>query len=446
MKLAVITLGCSKNLVDTEHYLGILVNKKGFEITTEVEDADLCIINTCGFIGDAKEESIQSILAVAEHKRSGKLKKIIVAGCLAERYADELLAEIPEVDAIIGTGDVDKIEEVIDEILGDKRVIRSESLDFLANAETERIITTFPHTAYLKIAEGCNRRCTYCIIPSLRGNLRSRTIEDIIVEAKNLVANGVREINLLAQETTEYGLDLYKKKALPDLMRELAKIEELKWIRTYYMFPNSVTDELIEVMKTEEKVCNYFDIPIQHVSDSMLQGMKRAISGDASKELLHKIRREIPNATFRTSLIVGFPGETEDDFQELKDFVEEFRFDYVGVFKYSREEDTVAYDMENQVDEDVKQRRWVELTNLQAEIAEAKNRSFLGTEIEVMIDGVSEESEYMLEGRTRGQALEIDGKVLTNDGTAKPGEIVKVKVEQNFNYDLLGPIVANEVN
>lgn len=446
MKLAVITLGCSKNLVDTEHYLGILVNKKGFELTTEVEDADLCIINTCGFIGDAKEESIATILGVAEHKRNGKLKKIIVAGCLAERYADELLAEMPEVDAIIGTGDVDKIEEVIDEILGDKRVIRSESLDFLANAETERIITTFPHTAYLKIAEGCNRRCTYCIIPSLRGNLRSRTIEDIIVEAKRLVANGVREINLLAQETTEYGLDLYKKKALPDLMRELAKIEELKWIRTYYMFPNSVTDELIEVMKTEEKVCNYFDIPIQHVSDSVLQGMKRAISGDASKELLRKIRKEIPDAVFRTSLIVGFPGETEDDFSELKDFVEEFKFDYIGVFKYSREEDTVAFDMENQVDEDVKHRRWVELTNLQAEIAETKNRSFLGKEVEVMIDGVSEESEYMLEGRTRGQALEIDGKVLTNDGTAKPGEIVKVKVEQNFNYDLLGSIVANEVN
>lgn len=446
MKLAVITLGCSKNLVDTEHYLGILVNKKGFEITTEVEDADLCIINTCGFIGDAKEESIQSILAVAAHKKNGKLKKIIVAGCLAERYADELLAEMPEIDAIIGTGDIDKIEEVVDEILGDKRVIKSKSLDFLANAETERIITTFPHTAYLKIAEGCNRRCTYCIIPSLRGNLRSRTIEDIIVEAKKLVANGVREINLLAQETTEYGLDLYKKKALPDLMRELVKIEGLKWIRTYYMFPNSVTDELIEVMKTEEKICNYFDIPIQHVSDSMLQGMKRAISGDASKELLRRIRREIPEAIFRTSLIVGFPGETEDDFCELKEFVKEFKFDYIGVFKYSREEDTVAYDMENQVDEDVKHRRWVELSNLQAEIAETKNRSFLGKEIEVMIDGVSDESEYMLEGRTRGQALEIDGKVLTNDGTAKPGEIVKVRVEQNFNYDLLGPIVANEVN
>ena len=242
MKLAVITLGCSKNLVDTEHYLGVLVNKKGFEITTNVEEADLCIVNTCGFIGDAKEESIQSILGVAEHKKNGNLKKLIVAGCLAERYADELLAEMPEIDAIIGTGDIDKIEEVVNEILGDKRVIKSKSLDFLANSETERIITTFSHTAYLKIAEGCNRRCTYCIIPSLRGNLRSRTIEDIVVEAKKLVAGGVREINLLAQETTEYGLDLYNKKALPDLMRELVKIEDLKWIRTYYMFPNSVTD------------------------------------------------------------------------------------------------------------------------------------------------------------------------------------------------------------
>ena len=229
-------------------------------------------------------------------------------------------------------------------------------------------------------------------------------------------------------------------------MKELVKIEGLKWIRTYYMFPNSVTDELIEVMKTEEKICNYFDIPIQHVSDSMLQGMKRAISGEASKELLRRIRREIPDATFRTSIIVGFPGETEDDFEELKEFVKEFKFDYIGVFKYSREEDTVAFDMENQVDEDVKHRRWVELSNLQAEIVEIKNRSFLGKEIEVMIDGVSEESEYMLEGRTRGQALEIDGKVLTNDGTAKPGEIVKVMIEQNFNYDLLGPIVMNESN
>jgi len=287
-----------------------------------------------------------------------------------------------------------------------------------------------------------NRKCTYCIIPSLRGNLRSRTIEDIVVEAKNLVANGVKEINLLAQETTEYGLDLYNKKALPDLMKELVKIEGLKWLRTYYMFPNSVTEELIEVMKNEDKICNYFDIPIQHVSDKILQRMKRAISGEASKNLLRKIREEIPDAVFRTSIIVGFPGETEDEFQELMDFVREFKFDYIGAFKYSREEDTVAYDLEDQVDEETKHRRWVELTNLQAEIAENKNRSFLGKEVEVMIDGISEESEYMLEGRTRGQALEIDGKVLTNDGTAEPGEIVKVLVEQNFDYDLLGPIVG----
>ncbi len=446
MKLAVVTLGCSKNLVDTEYYLGILSSKQNFQITTEVSEADLCIVNTCGFIGDAKEESIEAILEVANYKKDGALKKLIVTGCLGQRYAEDLIKEIPEIDGIIGTGDIDKIEDVLDKIFKEEKVIENKSLNFLANSNTDRVLTTYPHVAYLKIAEGCNRRCSYCIIPALRGNLRSRTIEDIVLEAKQLVANGVREINLLAQETTEYGLDLYNKKALPDLLRELVKIDKLKWIRTYYMFPNSVTDELIHVIRDEEKICNYFDIPIQHVSDNILQGMKRGISGNDSKKLLYKIRKEIPNATFRTSLIVGFPGETEESFQELKGFVKEFKFDYIGTFKYSREEDTVAYHMENQIDEDVKHQRWVEITNLQNEIAEAKNREFLGKKIEVMIDGVSEESEYMLEGRTRGQALEIDGKVLTNDGSAKAGEVVTVLIEQNFDYDLLGPIIKNEFN
>lgn len=444
MKLAVVTLGCSKNLVDSEHYLGILVNKKGFTITTNVEEADVCIVNTCGFIEDAKKESIDSILRVGEYKKTGNLKKLIVAGCLAQRYSKELMGEMSEVDAIIGTGEVDKIEEIIDEILVDHRIIKNESMNFLANATTDRILTTHKHTAYLKIAEGCNRKCTFCIIPSLRGELRSRAIEDIVQEAKQLVEQGVREINLLAQETTEYGLDRYNKKALPDLMRELVKIEGLKWIRTYYMFPNSVTEELIQVMKEEEKICNYFDIPIQHVSDNVLKNMKRAITGENSKNLLRRIKKMIPDAVFRTSLIVGFPGETEEEFQELKSFVEEFEFDYIGVFKYSQEEDTVAYDMEDQVDEETKERRQVEIINLQSKIAEKKNKRFLGKRVEVMIDGISEESEYMLEGRTKGQALEIDGKVLTNDGTAKVGEIVTVEIEQNFDYDLLGPIVANE--
>ncbi len=396
------------------------------------------------FIGDAKKESIETILEVSELKETGNLKKIIVTGCLAQRYAEEILKELPEVDAVIGTGEIDKIEKVVDEILNDKHPVETSSMDFLANANTDRILTTASHTAYLKISEGCNRRCTYCIIPQLRGRLRSRTIEDILVEANNLVKSGVRELNLLAQETTEYGIDLYKEKSLAKLMKKLVKIEDLKWLRTYYMYPDSVTDELIQVMKTEDKICKYFDIPIQHVSDSILQNMGRAKTGAHLKEILYRIRKEIPNATFRTSVIVGFPGETQENFEELRDFLEEFQFDYVGVFKYSREEDTKAYDMDNQVPEEIKEERWVELTNLQSKIAENKNRAMLGQTVEVMIDGVSTESEYLLEGRTKGQALEIDGKVLTNDGTAKPGEIVKVKLEQNFDYDCIGPIVENE--
>lgn len=444
MKFALISLGCSKNLVDSENFIGILVNKRGFEVTSELNEADMIIVNTCGFIGDAKKESIETILEVSELKETGNLKKIIVTGCLAQRYAEEILKELPEVDAVIGTGEIDKIEKVVDEILNDKHPVETSSMDFLANANTDRILTTASHTAYLKISEGCDRRCTYCIIPQLRGKLRSRTIEDILVEANNLVKSGVRELNLLAQETTEYGIDLYKEKSLAKLMKELVKIEDLKWLRTYYMYPDSVTDELIQVMKTEDKICKYFDIPIQHVSDSILQNMGRAKTGAHLKDILYRIRREIPNATFRTSVIVGFPGETQEDFEELRDFLEEFQFDYVGVFKYSREEDTKAYDMDNQVPEEIKEERWVELTNLQSKIAENKNRGMLGQTVEVMIDGVSTESEYLLEGRTKGQALEIDGKVLTNDGTAKPGEIVKVKLEQNFDYDFIGPIVENE--
>lgn len=444
MKLALISLGCSKNLVDSEHYLGILSKRKGMELTSEVSEADIVIVNTCGFIGDAKKESIETILEVSEFKETGNLKKLIVAGCLAQKYSDEILKELPEVDAVIGTGDIDKIEKVVDEILENKKVVETKNMTFLANADTERVITTASHTAYLKISEGCNRSCTYCIIPQMRGRLRSRSIEDIVEEAKRLVASGVREVNLLAQETTEYGIDLYGDKKLAALMRELCKIEGLKWLRTYYMHPEYVTDELIEVMRTENKICKYFDVPIQHVSDNILRNMARAKSGEQVKSVLARIRKAIPDATIRTTLIVGFPGETEENFEELMDFVREFEFDYAGVFKYSREEDTVAYRLPDQVPEEIKERRYAELVNLQSEIAERKNRRFLGQEIEVMIDGVSSESEYLLEGRTRGQALEIDGKVLTTDGTAKSGEIVKVKFEQNFEYDFVGPIVENE--
>lgn len=444
MKLALISLGCSKNLVDSEHYLGILSQRKNMELTSDLEDADIIIVNTCGFIGDAKRESIETILEAGELKKTGKLKKLVVAGCLAQKYSSEILKEMPEVDAVIGTGDIDKIETLIDGILAGKQVVETSNIDFLANADTERIRTTAPHTAYLKISEGCNRHCTYCIIPQMRGRLRSRSIEDIVKEAKAMVASGVREINLLAQETTEYGIDLYGEKKLASLMRELCKIEGLKWLRSYYMHPEYITDELIEVIKEEDKICKYFDVPIQHVSDNILQNMARAKNGDQVKDVLYRIRKAIPEATIRTTLIVGFPGETEDNFQELVEFVKDFKFDYAGVFKYSREEDTVAYSLPDQVDEGIKDRRYAELVNLQSEIAEKKNRKLLGKTVDVMIDGVSAESEYLLEGRMRGQALEIDGKVLTTDGTAKPGEIVKVKLEQNFDYDFIGPIVENE--
>ncbi len=444
MKLGLISLGCSKNLVDSENILGFLINKRGFELVEDLSTADIIVVNTCAFIGDAKEESIQAILEVADYKNQGTLKKIIVAGCLSERYRDELIKEIPEIDAVMGTGDIDKIGEIVDSILGDKKEVVVGSQDFLPDSHTERVITTYPHTAYLKISEGCDKRCTYCIIPSLRGDLRSRSIEDIVKEAENLAKSGVKELNLLAQESTEYGLDNYKEKALAKLLKELVKVGGIEWIRTYYMYPNSITDELIEVMKNEPKICKYFDVPIQHISDEILQKMARAKSGDYIRSILRRIRSAIPDAVIRTTVIVGFPGETEEQFEELKDFIEEFKFDYVGVFKYSREEDTVAYSLPNQVPEEIKEKRWAELTNLQADIAERKNEQFIGQEVEVLIDGVSSESEYMLEGRTRGQALEIDGKVLTNDGTAKAGDIVKVKIEQNFQYDFIGPIVSEE--
>ncbi len=419
MKLGLISLGCSKNTVDSENILGILVKEKKLELVENVEEADLVIVNTCAFINDAKEESIQTILEMSDYKKSGHLKKLVVCGCLSERYKEELIKEIPEIDAVVGTGDVDKIGEVVESIMDDKKELRVGSLDFLPTSKTPRMLTNYPHSAYLKISEGCDKRCTYCIIPFLRGELRSRTIEDIIVEAENLAKDGVVELNLLAQEITEYGKDIYGKRMLPELLKELVKVEGIKWIRLYYMYPNSITDELIEVIKNEPKICNYFDVPIQHISDKMLQQMARAKNGDYIRSILGRIRGAIPDATIRTTVIVGFPGETEENFEELKEFIKEFEFDYVGVFKYSREEDTVAYALPDQVPEEIKEQRWSELLNIQGEIVERKNERFVGQTVDVIIDGISDESEYMLEGRTRSQALEIDGKVLTSDGTAK---------------------------
>ena len=443
MKLILITLGCHKNLVDSEHFLGIAVNKLGMQITTDINEADIAIINTCGFINDAKQESIEKIIEVGNYKNqpNTNLKKVIVAGCLAQRYASELMDEISEIDGIIGTGDIDKLVEIVEEIKSDKRVVKSESLEFLMNSDTDRVLTTYPHTAYIKIAEGCDNRCTYCVIPYLRGKFRSRKIEDIISEVEKLSENGVKEISIIAQDTTEYGIDIYGKRMLASLLKRLSEIEKLEWIRVFYTYPNNYDDELITEIKTNNKICKYIDIPIQHISTSILKRMGRRGSGEETKKLLSKLRKEIPEAVFRTSLIVGFPGETEEEYNELTKFVEEFKFDYAGIFSYSREEGTPAFDLNNQIDDEVKAERRVNLINLQNKIAEEKNKKYIGEIIDVIVDGVSEESEFMLEGRARFQALEIDGKILINDGTAERGEIVKVKIEQNFDYDLLGAIV-----
>jgi len=444
MNTILISLGCHKNLVDSENILGILKKYANITIVTDIKQADLAIVNTCGFINDAKEESIEMILEVAEHKKSGNLKKLIVSGCLAQRYPKELMDEIKEIDAMVGTGEFDKIDKIFQEVFQDKKMIYTENKDYICSSATERILTTPPHVAYIKIAEGCDMNCSYCIIPKLRGRFRSRKMEDILQEVRNLVKEGVKEFNIIAQETTEYGRDLYGKKVLAELLDKMAKIDGVKWIKNFYTYPDDFSDELIEVISTNENICNYIDIPIQHVSPVILKKMNRNSDFQALKEKLYKIREVMPDASFRTSVIVGFPGETDEDFEMLYNFMKEFQFDYAGIFKYSREEDTIAYDLPNQVDDEIKESRWVKLLNMQNRLVEEKNRKYIGQILDVIIDGISEESEYMLEGRTKYQAYEIDGKVLINDGTANAGDIIKVKIEQNFDYDLLGGIVDNE--
>lgn len=444
MNTIIVSLGCHKNLVDTENMLGILKKNKNINLITDPLKADIAIINTCGFINDAKEESINAILEIAMNKEIGQLKKLIVTGCLAQRYSKELMDEIPEIDVILGTGEIEKIGKVIEEICYKEKIIEIENMEFICNASTERLITTPAHVAYIKIAEGCDMSCSYCIIPKLRGKFRSRSIEDIIKEVENLVSIGVREFNIIAQETTEYGRDIYGKKMLPELLEKISKVDGVKWIKNFYTYPDDFSNELIQVIKNNDNICKYIDIPIQHVSESILKKMKRNSNFEKIENILYNIRKEIPEAVFRTSLIVGFPGETEEDFQKLYDFTKKFEFDYVGIFKYSREEDTAAFDLSNQVDEEIKDERWTKLINLQNDIINRKNLKYIDHIFDVIIDGVSEESEFMLEGRTSFQAYDIDGKVLINDGTGKVGEIVKVKIEQNFDYDLLGGIVENE--
>lgn len=440
MKILFISLGCDKNLVDTEVMLGLLASR-GYEMTDDETEADIIVINTCCFIHDAKEESIQNILEMAEYKKEGKVKALIVTGCLAERYRQEILDEIPEVDEVLGTTAYDRILDAVDAALAGEHSVMLADIDALPLPDTKRLVTTGGHFAYLKIAEGCDKHCTYCIIPKIRGNYRSVPMERLIREAEELAAQGVKELILVAQETTLYGKDLYGEKSLHRLVRELCRISGLQWIRILYCYPEEITDELIQVMKEEKKVCHYLDLPIQHASDAVLKRMGRRTTKQELIDIIEKLRREIPDICLRTTLITGFPGETEEQHEELIEFVDEMEFDRLGVFTYSPEEDTPAEKMPDQIDEEVKEERQAELMELQQEIAFDNAERMIGREVLVMIEGkVADENAYV--GRTYRDAPNVDGLIFINtDEELLSGDFARVKVTGALEYDLIGELL-----
>lgn len=440
MNILFISLGCDKNLVDSEVMLGLL-DKKGYQIVDSEEDADIIVVNTCCFIHDAKEESIQTILEIAEYKKEGKLKALIVTGCLAQRYQQEIIDEIPEVDAVLGTTSYDHIVEAVEEALAGNGHVVLEDVDALPDVKEKRLVTTGGHYAYMKIAEGCDKHCTYCIIPKLRGNYRSVPMEKLLAEAKDLADQGVKELILVAQETTVYGKDLYGEKSLHKLLRELCKISGIQWIRILYCYPEEIYDELIQTIKEENKVCHYLDLPIQHASDAVLKRMGRRTSKAQLVEIIEKLRKEIPDISLRTTLITGFPGETQEQHEELKDFVDEMEFDRLGVFTYSPEEDTPAATMTEQIPEEVKEDRQAELMELQQEIAFDLAEDMVGREVLVMIEGkVADENAYV--GRTYKDAPNVDGLIFINtDEELMSGDFARVRVTGALEYDLIGELI-----
>ena len=440
MNILFISLGCDKNLVDSEVMLGLL-DKKGYQIVDSEEDADIIVVNTCCFIHDAKEESIQTILEMAEYKKEGKLKALIVTGCLAQRYQQEIIDEIPEVDAVLGTTSYDHIVEAVEEALAGNGHVVLEDVDALPDVKEKRLVTTGGHYAYMKIAEGCDKHCTYCIIPKLRGNYRSVPMEKLLAEAKDLADQGVKELILVAQETTVYGKDLYGEKSLHKLLRELCKISGIQWIRILYCYPEEIYDELIQTIKEENKVRHYLDLPIQHASDAVLKRMGRRTSKAQLVEIIEKLRKEIPDISLRTTLITGFPGETQEQHEELKDFVDEMEFDRLGVFTYSPEEDTPAATMTEQIPEEVKEERQAELMELQQEIAFDLAEDMVGREVLVMIEGkVADENAYV--GRTYKDAPNVDGLIFINtDEELMSGDFARVRVTGALEYDLIGELI-----
>lgn len=435
MKAGFVSLGCAKNLVDTEVMLGIM-QEHGIELTANPADADILIVNTCAFILSAKEESITTILNLAEYKQSGRCKSLIIAGCLGQLYKRELLDEMPEADAIIGTGAWNRIMEAIEETLSGRRVVLIGERDIIYNATTPRLRTTPDYTAYVKISEGCNNRCAFCTIPLIRGRQISRTIEDIRAEVEHLASQGVKEINLIAQDTTAYGVDLYGKPKLVELLRELVATD-VRWIRILYAYPRRFTDELIDLIAAEPKICNYVDLPLQHVNNDILKRMNRPDTRESIETLLEKIRTRIPNVVIRSTFIVGFPGETDENFLELKNFLQAQRLDKVGIFTYSREEDTAAYDFPDQLTEEVMQDRYHELMSMQSQISQELNESLVGSELDVLIEGRDEEANQVVAGRSYRDAPEVDGLVyIENDKRSRAGDIVRAKVTAGFVYDI----------
>jgi ribosomal protein S12 methylthiotransferase len=445
IKLFCVSLGCDKNLVDTEKMLGV-AGGLGVSFTDDETEADAILINTCCFIGDAKEESVNTILEMARYKEEGKCRALIVAGCLAQRYKQEIIDEILEVDAILGTTSYEEIGNVLTRLFGEEKEKKEEhiscfhDLKELPETAKKRVMTTGGHYAFLKIAEGCDKRCSYCIIPYLRGPYRSVPMEQLLAEARELAENGVRELILVAQETTLYGKDLYGEKTLPKLLHELAQIPGIYWIRIQYCYPEEITDELIQAIKTEEKVCHYLDIPIQHASDRILKRMGRRTHKAELKERIGALRREIPDIALRTTFICGFPGETEEDHEELMEFVDEMEFERVGVFTYSAEEDTPAYSYPDQIPEEVKEERRADVMELQQEIAFEHCENMVGKVLDVMIEGkVADEPAYV--GRTYMDAPNVDGYIFVNSGELfMSGDFVRVKVTGSNDYDLIGEV------
>lgn len=452
-----VSLGCDKNLVDSEKMLGLL-NEAGYRVAQEESEADAIVVNTCCFIHDAKEESVETILEMAEWKKKGRLKALIVTGCMAQRYQDEIQQEIPEVDAVIGTTGYTEIVPILDEILAEAEASQKEaaveepkeksfvnccpSIDLLpASLADKRVVTTGGYTAYLKIAEGCNKHCTYCIIPYIRGHYRSFPMEDLLEEARKLAEGGVKELILIAQETTVYGMDCYGRKALPELLTKLCEIEGIEWIRILYCYPEEITDELIAVMKKEKKICHYLDIPIQHSEDTILKRMGRRTNRAELVSLVEKLRKEIPDIVLRTTLITGFPGETEEEFKNMVDFVDSMEFDRLGVFPYSAEEGTKAAEMDGQITEEVKESRRDEIMALQQEISADKAASRIDDEMSVLIEGYLYEDDIYI-GRTYMDAPRVDGNVFVRaEEELISGDIVPVRITGANEYDLMGDVI-----